>query len=190
METARAALSDYGPYGKSYDFRSRCPVHNGGSRDALHVWLRADGAVAMYCHRCHANGEAVMKALGRDVRELFPPGHHNARRLPVWEARRSDFTADCSARHLVDNLHALEHVGAEWYGELRFDCPHCGSPVAVLQVSSRGLLDYSCPGDDYSADLGYTACTLHQCEQALAAKLPVPANLADRIRARREARQG
>ena len=125
-----------------------------------------DGRAVLWCFAHHCPVEDIVKVMALDMRDLFPPGHHRGRRLKLVDARRLDFEG--SARTLANVTAALEAVGAEWGLELRTDCAHCGSPRALLRVSSRGVF-LSCPGDEYAAELGYSACTLDQFQEALAA---------------------
>jgi hypothetical protein len=133
------------------------------------VSVGGDGRALLHCFAHHCSAKSIVGALGLSLPDLFPAGHHHARRRRLPKARREDF--DGRARTLANLLAAVEELGAEWYGELRFDCPHCGSPVALLQVSSWGIEQYCCPGDAEAEVLGYTACTLHQCQQAFAGRL-------------------
>ncbi len=123
------------PKGKAHDFRARCPAHNGENRDALHVAIGADGRAVVWCfaHQCEA--EAITAALGLSVADLFPDGHHRARRLPSRPVRRSDFTGPA---HIAANvLYALERLEEPWRLMLASDCPYCASRGAWLHVRSR-----------------------------------------------------
>jgi hypothetical protein len=156
------------PHGPEHDFRARCPGHDGENRDALHVSTGADGRVLLTCFAHDCDSETIVGAIGLEMSDLFPPGHHRARRLKPPRSRREDFTGP--ARTVVNVLAGLETVGSDWCLELRTDCPHCGSPAALLQASPRFVL-LSCPGDEYAERLGYTACTLDQFQQALAGRV-------------------
>lgn len=160
--------ADCDPHGQLHDFRARCPRHEGDNRDALHVSVGADGRAVLWCfaHQCFV--EDIVAELGLAMSDLFPPGHHRARRRRLPVARREDFAGD--ARTVANVLMALERLGADWYLELRADCAHCGSPAALLQVTPRFVV-FSCPGDADAEALGFTACTLTQFEEALAGRL-------------------
>jgi hypothetical protein len=163
------AAHDCEPHGRPHDFRARCPLHDGDNPEALHVSVGGDGSALIHCFAHHCPAEEIAAAIGVDVRDLFPPGHHRARRRQLSDARRADFVG--RARTVGNVLLALERLGADWYLELRCDCPHCGSAAALLQVSNRGVQQLSCPGDEDADRLGYTACTLDQFEQALAGRV-------------------
>jgi hypothetical protein len=159
---------DCQPHGALHDFRARCPAHDGENPDALHVSARADGSPRFWCFAHQCEYEQIARAIGIELRDLFPAGHHRARRRRLLDARRADFTGH--ARTFANVLAGLEIVGVGWYLELRCDCPYCGSAAAVLQASP-GFMLLSCPGDDYAERLGYTACTLDQFTQALAGRV-------------------
>jgi hypothetical protein len=158
----------YGPHGQTHDFRSRCPAHNGDNASSLHVCVGADGRAVLWCHARQCAVEDVVSTIGLSMPDLFPAGYRRARRRQLREARRSDFTGN--ARQLANVLMALVENGAEWYAEIRTDCPHCGSPRALLRVSERGVW-LSCPGDEYAVELGYGQCTFRQFQEALAGRL-------------------
>ncbi len=157
------------PHGQPWDFYARCPVHNGESNEALHVSVGADGRALLWCFAHTCSAQSIAAALDVEVCDLFPPGHHRARRRSLPEAQRGDFTG--SARAVVNILAAVEKLHAEWYLELRTDCAHCGSPAALAHASSSGAVSLSCPGDADAEALGYTGCTLDQFRQALAARV-------------------
>lgn len=156
------------PHGVPHDFRARCPAHGGDNPEALHVFVGADGSARLWCfaHRCEA--EAITHALGLEMGDLYPAGHHRARRQRLTRARRADFTGN--ARTAASVLAALQRLGADWEVSLKTDCPRCGSPQALLVASPRHVF-VSCPNDDYAQDLGYAPCTLEQYEQALAGRV-------------------
>jgi hypothetical protein len=171
LATVWAALErgGHGPHGQPHDFRAPCPRHDGENSSALHISIGADGRALLHCFVCQAPAEEIAEALGLSASDLFPSGHHRARRYQLPEARRPDFTG--KARALADFLAGLERIGAAWSGTLRFNCPHCGSPAAQLYVPERFPIVYSCPGDGCAEALGFTGCTLDQARQALAGRL-------------------
>jgi hypothetical protein len=69
---------DLGPRGREHDFRARCPHHDGDNDQALHVWEVADAAAMVHCFRGCGTRD-VVRALGLNMRDLFPPGHDRAR---------------------------------------------------------------------------------------------------------------
>jgi hypothetical protein len=154
------------PKGPPFKATARCPAHD--DRDpSLTVGIGVDGRALVHCHAgCPV--EAILEALRLAWPDLFPPGHHRARRRRLREARRADFNG--GARTVANVLAALETLDADWFISLRCDCPHCGSPAAILQASPHGV-SYSCPGDAEAEALGFTACTLEQFKQALAGRL-------------------
>jgi hypothetical protein len=159
---------DCQPHGAPHDFRARCPAHGGGNPDALHVFVGADGSVRFWCFASECEYEDITRAIGMDARDLFPTGHHRARRRRLPDGRRADFAGH--ARTAANVLAGLEMIGADWYLELRCDCPYCGSAAALLQASPR-FARLSCPGDSHAEELGYTACTVEQFTQALAGRV-------------------
>lgn len=163
--------ADCSPHGQAWNYRARCPHHNGDNREALHVQVGGDGRALIHCFAHDCRAEDVARALGLSIRDLFSPGHKHARRRRLQEARRIDFHG--RAKTAANILCALDQLGVEWFIELRTDCPLCGSPAAVLFVSSWGIEYLSCPGDAEAEALGYAAgaCTLDQARQALAARV-------------------
>jgi len=159
----------YEPRGQAHDFRSKCPLHDGGNPTALHIFVGADGRAVPHCFVCNGHPKDIAAAVGLDPRDSFPQGHHRARRRRLPDAHRVDFTGN--ARTVANILCALDQLGREWYIELRADCPHCGGPAAVVFAASWGIEYLACPGDADAEALGYTACTLDQFVQALAARV-------------------
>jgi hypothetical protein len=163
------AARDCQPHGATYDFRAMCPAHDGDNPGSLHVRIGADGRAAVWCHAHQCAVEDIVKALGLEMCDLFPAGHHHARRRRLRDARRDGFHGN--ARTVVNVLAALEQLDAEWSLELRTDCTYCGSPRALLCASRRGGVWLSCPADEHAFELGYGACTLEQFRQSLAGRL-------------------
>jgi hypothetical protein len=168
--TVWAALESHGwrPHGQSWDFRAACPAHDGENRDALHVKVGADGQAVLWCFARRCAVEDIVRAIGLDMRDLFPAGHRRSRRRKLPAAHRTDFAA--RARSIANVLLALQELRADWYLQLRADCAHCGAAGALLQASPDFLV-FVCPGDEHATDLGYGACTFEQFEQALAGKI-------------------
>jgi hypothetical protein len=124
----------YQPHGNPYDFRSRCPAHQGANRESLHVGAGVDGRALLHCLAHHCDVERIVAAVGLVVADLFPAGHRNARRRQLRDARRADFAGN--ARTLANVVKALEELGDHWRGEVVCDCPMCGRPNARLVVPS------------------------------------------------------
>ena len=74
------------PRGDIWKARAKCPAHNGEDRN-LTLSEGADRRALLTCfsHRCAV--EAIVRALGLSMSDLFPPGHRRARR-PAAMARR------------------------------------------------------------------------------------------------------
>src|SRR5262249_29741113 len=128
----------YRPRGKTYDFRARCPVHNGENRDSLHVGVGADGRALVHCFAHGCDVEAIADALGLGIADFFPDGHVHARRYPSKPLKRSDFNGP--AQTVASVLYALERLGEPWRVMLASDCPYCGTAGAWLHARSRGTL--------------------------------------------------
>jgi hypothetical protein len=156
LRLVRDALEAHGyqPHGKEYEFRARCPGHDGDNRTSLSVAVGADGRAVLWCHVHHCDVEAITAALGLHVADLFPDGHHRGRRHPLRPARRSDF--DGAARKVVNVLYALEKLEEPWTLMLACDCPYCGGPGAWLRAK-REHVDVDCPAgcgpDEFTQDL-------------------------------------
>jgi hypothetical protein len=138
------ALEAHGcePRGAEYQFRARCPAHDGDNGTALSVGIGADGRAVLYCHAHQCSAESITPSLGFQVSDLFPDGHHRGRRYPLRLVARSDF--DGSARTLVNVLAALEAVEGPWRILLTTDCSYCGHPGAWLHVN-RDHVELDCP---------------------------------------------
>jgi hypothetical protein len=163
---------EYRPRGKAYDFRARCPVHGGDNPQSLHVSIGADGRAVLYCFARQCPAEEICAALRLSVADLFPDGHHRARRLPLQPLRRSDFGGPTLS--VVNVLHSLDQLERPWQLMLTCTCPYCGSPGAWLQAHSRG---YVLPGNGYPAPEGRVdvdcpeGCDANNYVQALLALL-------------------
>ena len=99
LATVWGALDRHGcePHGEAWDFRARCPAHNGGNRDALHVSVGAGGRAVLRCfaHQCAA--ERIVAALELSMsaptsrttrtraRDGSEPQHHRDPRTPAVE---------------------------------------------------------------------------------------------------------
>lgn len=130
------------PHGAEYQFRARCPAHDGDNSTALSVRVGADGRAVLWCHAHQCSAESITASLGLQVCDLFPDGHHRGRRYPLRHVARSDF--DGSARTLVNVLAALEAIDEQWRVLLTCACPYCGHPGAWLRAS-HDHVDVDCP---------------------------------------------
>jgi hypothetical protein len=170
LHTVWDALERVGcePHGTQWDFRSRCPAHDGENPSALHVSVGVGGQAILWCfaHQCAA--EDIARALGLAVADLFPPGHRRARRRRLPDARRADFHGN--ARMIVNVLAALQALGGNWSASVRCACGYCGAPAAVL-FADREQVGLMCPGDPDPDALGHWTCTVDQFTQALAGRV-------------------
>jgi hypothetical protein len=133
LRTLWDALEAHGcrPHGREYEFRARCPAHDGDNPTALSVGVGADGRAVLWCFAHECDVEAITAALGLSVADLFPDGHRNGYRRPLRPLRRSDFEG--SARHVVNVLHGLERLERPWTLMLTCACPYCGHPGRLAQ---------------------------------------------------------
>ena len=154
------ALEAHGfrPRGKPYEFRARCPAHDGDNPTSLSIRVGADGRGVLWCHAHQCDVVAITSALDLRVADLFPDGHHRGHRFPLRPVRRSDFHGQ--ARTVANVLAALEAVGEPWRVLLSTDCPYCGHPGAWLHVN-RDHAESDCPN----------GCTPSEFVQALLGRL-------------------
>jgi hypothetical protein len=108
------------PHGQPWKGTARCPAHDDKS-PSLTIGVGADGRALVHCHAgCPADD--VVDALGLAWSDLFPPGHHHARR-PRWLAKPRapvDVVLDAVREHGLDYRCT---VGGElWVVEA---CPAC-----------------------------------------------------------------
>lgn len=150
---------DCHPRGRPYDFRASCPAHDGANRTSLHVAAGADGRAVLYCFARGCTVDAICSALGLDVRDLFPDGHHLGRRFSPPIVKRSDFKGPAGA--VANTLYALERLGETWQVLLTSNCPFCKAPGAWLTADSTGRIDVDCP----------EACTPDNYTQSLLGRL-------------------
>jgi hypothetical protein len=133
----------YRPRGKVYEFRARCPGHDGDNPTSLSVRVGADGRAVLWCHAHQCDVKTITSALGLQVVDLFPDGHYRGRRYPVQPLKRSDFAG--AARTVANVLHALEEIGENWKLMISSDCPCCGSMGGSFRANSDGHVDADCP---------------------------------------------
>jgi len=173
LQTLWAALEANGcrPRGKPYDFRARCPAHDGANPSSLSVGVGADGRALLWCHAHQCDPEAITAALGLSVTDLFPDGHRNGRRFAIRPLKRSDFAGP--ARSAANILFVLEKIAQPWRLMLASECPYCGSPGAWLNVRSGGHVltnGYRDPSGCVEVDCP-SGCTADNYMQALLARL-------------------
>ena len=133
---------DCRPRGKPYDFRSRCPAHDGKNPTSLHVAIGADGRAVLHCFAHGCDAKAICDALGLTIYDLFPDGHHRGRHYSAPIVKRSDFKGPAAA--VVNTLFALVKLDEKWQVLLASDCPFCGHPGAWLTADSTGRVDVDC----------------------------------------------
>jgi hypothetical protein len=88
LSTAWHALERTGcrPSGDQHNAAAHCPAHDDRTA-SLSLGVGADGRALLHCHAgCEV--EPIVAALGLTWGDLFPPGHHRARRRRLPEARR------------------------------------------------------------------------------------------------------
>ena len=158
LQVVRDALDRAGcaPHGPACDFRARCPGHDGDNPESLHVCEGADRRVVLYCFAHLCDAERIVSAIGLTLADLFPAGHHRARRRDLPEAQRRDFGGN--ARIVANMLLALERLGRDWQLAITLDCPYCGELHAQVVVGADGKPWAHCAG----------ACTARTIECALA----------------------
>jgi hypothetical protein len=173
LQALWAALETHGcrPRGKPHDFRARCPGHGGQSRDSLHASTFADGRAVLWCLAYQCDVETIVDAIGLTVTDLFPDGHHRARRLQPRPLKRSDFSG--SAHTLANVLYALEQTSEPWQLMITTKCPSCGGPGAWVRARSAGTVlanGYTDPDGRVDADCP-SGCDAYAYTQALLGRL-------------------
>jgi hypothetical protein len=149
----------YGPHGKPYDFRARCPGHDGDNRTSLSVGVGADGRAVLWCHAHQCDAETITGALGLHVADLFPDGHYRGPRYLPRPVRRSDFRG--AARDVANVLFALERLEEPWTLMITCLCPYCGAGGAWLRAGN----------DHVDVDCSSGGCGPHEFTQALLGRL-------------------
>lgn len=128
------ASGGYGPLGKSENFYSRCPGHDGDGR-SLHVSRGASGEALLWCFAHGCSVQDIIEPLSLRVADLFPADNHYRGRLK--NARREDFTGNY--RIAANVLLASQRLGLRCRIEIKLDeCPDCESPRAALVIDSTG----------------------------------------------------
>lgn len=131
----------YRPRGKPYQFRARCPGHEGDNGTSLSVGIGADGRAVLWCHAHQCDVETITTALGLQVADLFPAGHLRGRRYPLRRLTRSAFQG--AALRVVNVIYALEALEEPWQMMVTCACPYCGHPGAWLRAD-RDHVDVDC----------------------------------------------
>ena len=147
------------PRGVGWDFRARCPAHDGGSPDALHVSIGADGRALLWCFAYQCAAERIVAALELTISDLFPAGHRRARRLEIEQVRPSESTGNAGV--VANTVAALAALGVGWQASVSTECAYCGETRALLHVRSEGRPWLDC----------WSGCTAEMFKQALAKKL-------------------
>lgn len=161
---AELELGGYAPHGKPYDFRSRCPGHDGDNSDALHVYEGADRRVLVHCFAHGCEVERITARLGMNVRDLFPAGHYRAQKRRLKEVRRSDLTGNAQA--ISTTLAALDTLEIPWTAMVMTTCVYCGG-MAWLRTTSGGEPYLDCSeGCTSSEFLGALAGRVRDLEAA------------------------
>jgi hypothetical protein len=78
LDTILAKIPQVRRTGHSY--RAPCPGHAGDNPTALSITEAEDGAVLLYCHTRGCQAEAIVRAIGLELKDLFPEGHPGQRR--------------------------------------------------------------------------------------------------------------
>jgi hypothetical protein len=129
------ARGGYGPHGKEYDFRARCPGHDGDNPTSLHVSAGSDGAALLWCFAQRCSPEDIVERLSLRIVDLFPVGWGNGRCLT--RARREDFSEH--ALPAANVLLALDRLGLDWRVSIDVDeCPSCEWPHAQIVYFASG----------------------------------------------------
>jgi hypothetical protein len=166
VSLVRDALEARGcrPHGRQYDFRARCPVHDGDNPQSLHVTIGVDGRAVVYCFARRCPVEAIASALGLAVTDMFPDGHRRGERVSLRPVRRTDFIGP--SLNVVNVLFALERLREPWTLMLACVCPACGAPGAWLRADATSV-DVDCPeGCDADRFTGGLVSRLNGAEAA------------------------
>lgn len=131
------------PHGDPYRFRARCPIHGGTNTDALQVYEGADRSVVFGCYAHGCDKRAILDAIGRQWRDMFPTGHRNSRReQPQRKVKPRSLTPGSA---LLDLLTA---AGFGWKAMVVLPCcPYCSNPRCLVWVHEGGGLDVECPDE-------------------------------------------
>jgi hypothetical protein len=145
LRTLWDALEGHGcrPRGEPYEFRARCPAHEGDNPTALQMAVGADGRALLWCHAHQCDVQAITATLGLQVADLFPDGHPRGRRYPLRPVMRSDF--DGAAHKVANVLYALEQLDEEWTLMLTCRCPYCGKYGLWLRATDERV-NVDCSG--------------------------------------------
>jgi len=94
------ALEAHGcePRGPEHELRARCPAHDGDNASALSVAIGADGRALVHCHAYGCEADAIAAALGLQVADLFPDGHHRLESAPQLDKPENHKPASMSEK--------------------------------------------------------------------------------------------
>ena len=123
LEKVLAAVGEYTKSGKS--FKARCPAHEDRS-PSLSIGAAEDGTVLLKCH-AGCSAEAVVKALGLDMRDLFPSAEDATHRKPAKSPKGKGKSFPTAAAAVAELERRLGPRSARWTYE---DATR--EPVAVV----------------------------------------------------------
>jgi len=122
LRAVRDALEDAGcdPRGPGHKFTARCPAHEDRT-PSLSVGEGVDGRALVYCFGgCDA--DEIVRTIGLQWADLFPPGHRNARPVRVLARQRAAIDLVLQAlRELEIDYRATANVDL-WVAD---GCPGC-----------------------------------------------------------------
>jgi len=102
--------ADCRPRGPEHQATARCPAHD-DHHPSLRIGIGADGRVLLHCH-AGCTAEQIVAALGLKMADLFPAGHHRARRRHLREVRRAAFTGNARTAANVLKATTLAATGS------------------------------------------------------------------------------
>lgn len=143
MRTVWEALETQGwdPRGREYDFYANCPAH-GGDSHKLHICEGGDGRVLLKCFSHECSAKDICESIGLGLRDLFPPGHRDSKKIDRPELLRQPRGITARIR---DFLSMLDEVKEPWVVSITgFTCPFCGGDGAWLRARSGGELHGEC----------------------------------------------
>jgi hypothetical protein len=137
---------DCKPRGESYNFRARCPAHDGDNADALHVQVGADGRAVLYCHAHRCEAKKITDAIKLDVTDLFPDGHRDARPAKKFADKTTPESDDAGALGEVPAypVGALPKAAQALIGTHALPPALIGGPILAAlatAIGGRGALD-------------------------------------------------
>jgi hypothetical protein len=130
-----AALDRAGcqPRGAPHKGTARCPAHEDHD-PSLSLGVGADGRALVYCH-AGCETDAVVGALALTLPDLFPPGHHHARRPRTLAKARAPADVVLGAVRECGLDYRCTRGGGLWVVER---CPACGLDELWIQEERSG----------------------------------------------------